>query len=244
MAHFFVQDLDETAGTAVVTGPDAFHLTRVLRMSPGDPLTLSDGAGRIFPAAITGLSPGAVRVRLTGPSRREQLPLAVTLVQGIAKGERMDLVVQKAVEIGVFRIIPMVSERTVARPAGEQKLARWRRIALEAAKQSRRGIVPEVVVPRTLGEVLDSLPPGATALLPWEQENGCALAGVLAGPPPEEAFLFIGPEGGFTAAEVSAARSRGVRTVSLGRRILRSETAGLVTLALVLFRWGDLGWTG
>ncbi|HUW63338.1 MAG TPA: 16S rRNA (uracil(1498)-N(3))-methyltransferase [Spirochaetia bacterium] len=244
MAHFFVapHDLDETGGTAVVTGPDAFHIIKVLRLFPGAQITLADGSGRIYAAQIAGLSRDAVDCRLLGPAGREEMPLKTTLVQGIPKGDKMDLVVQKAVEIGVSRIVPLLSLRTVARPQGEQKLLRWRRIALEAAKQSRRGVVPEVDHPRTMEEVLDLLKPDGVALVPWEQESGEGLGEVLAGEPPGEVFILIGPEGGFAAAEVALAQSRGVRPVSLGRRILRSETAGIVTLALVLFKWGDLGW--
>jgi len=243
MAHFFVEpeNWDEARRVATVTGPEAFHIIKVLRLTPGDRITLADGGGRIFAAEISGLAPDAVHFRLLGPAGRETCPLKVTLVQGIPKGDRMDLLVQKAVEIGVFRLVPLVSRRSVARPQGGQKPARWRRIALEAAKQSRRGLVPEVLEPRTLEEALDLLPPEATALLPWEREDSRGLDEVLAQAPPAQAFIFVGPEGGFAAAEVELARSRGVLTVSLGPRILRSETAGIVALALALFRWGELG---
>ena len=244
MAHFFVrpQDLDESAASAAVTGPDAFHIIRVLRLGPGARITLADGHGRIFAARISGIGPDAVHVRLLGPAGREACPLRVTLVQGIPKGDKMDLVVQKAVEIGVSRLVPLVSSRTLVRPQGGQKLLRWRRIALEAAKQSRRGIVPEVLEPRTMEEVLDLFTPDSVVLLPWEQEDGRGLGEVLAGAAPGEVFILIGPEGGFAASEVALARSRGAQPVSLGPRILRTETAGIVALALTLFRWGDLGW--
>ncbi|MDA8334338.1 MAG: RsmE family RNA methyltransferase [Peptococcaceae bacterium] len=246
MAHFFVEprDLDEEAATAAITGPDAFHITRVLRLGPGARITLADGTGRIFAAQVSGAGPDAVRVRLTGLAGREEPPLKATLVQGITKGDKMDLVVQKAVEIGVFRVIPLLSGRTVARPQGDGKLLRWRRIALEAAKQSRRGVVPWVSEPRTMEEVIELFSPEAAALLPWEEEDVVGLGEALAGAPPGEVFILVGPEGGFAAAEVALAVSRGARPVSLGPRILRSETAGIVALALTMFRWGDLGRAG
>lgn len=244
MPHFFVSpgDLDTVLGSAIVTGADAFHIIKVLRLHSGDPITLADGSKNIYAAQIGEMSRDLVTCRLTGLAGREEIPLRTTLVQGIPKGDKMDLVVQKAVELGVWRIVPLISRRTVARPQGEQKLVRWRRIALEAAKQCRRGIVPLVDEPRTMEQVLDTLPPDAVTILPWELEQLRGLGEVLSGAVPPAAVVMVGPEGGFAEDEVALAVSRGVTKVSLGPRILRSETAGIVTLALVLFRWGDLGW--
>lgn len=233
----------------LISGADAGHLTRVLRLGAGARIDVLDGEGRVLRARIQKVTRDVVRalVEEVGKASSEP-PVRLTLVQGLARGEKMDLVVQKAVEIGVARIVPVCCARTVVRldqEQGRRRRERWQKIAVEAAEQCGRAVVPAVEPLSSLGDALSSIPPGTTVLLPWEGEHVVGLGDVLdAAPPAGEVFVFIGPEGGFTAEEVALCRVAGARSVTLGPRILRTETAGLVAAALVLYAWGDLGRTG
>lgn len=267
-------DLDET---------DAEHIARVLRLKPGQPVVLCDGQSYDYEARLVRVSKSSVRARITSvqPSGTEP-GLSLTLVQGIAKGSNMDLIVQKAVEIGVSRIIPVVTERTVVQLHGKRaaaRIERWQRIAYEAAKQARRGKVPvvEAIVEWTELWQRDDL---GHVVVPWEEEGATGLAEALtevgggsgaaaefeayadradpnadlADPEADQAdqkverkgdprliTVVIGPEGGLTEDEVGLARHRGARPVTLGPRILRTETAAIVAGALVLSAFGEMG---
>jgi len=244
--HFFVSPEQIKAGRVSLSGPDAVHIAKVLRLGAGKSIIVLDGRGKSYLAVIEQACKDKVDCTI-----QKELPVAagpslkVTLVQGIPKGDKMDLVIQKGTELGLSRVIPLISERVVVKLAGDKLLhrrERWQRIALEAAKQCRRPDVPEVSEPQSWEQVLALLPPEAAALIPWEEEfvetlkNFCRCSQA-----PEEIYIFIGPEGGFTREEVELARSHGVRPVTLGPRILRTETAGLAVLAVVLYQWGDLG---
>ncbi|MGQ9754510.1 MAG: 16S rRNA (uracil(1498)-N(3))-methyltransferase [Desulfotomaculales bacterium] len=244
--RFFVPP-DAWAGDRVtITGRDYHHIRHVLRLGPGARLIVLDGGGRSFEAVIETVQKGSVSALVTGeaPALPEP-PVKVTLVQGLPRGEKMELIVQKATEIGVTGIVPLAAARAVLRLAGDRagrRRLRWQRIAVEAAEQSGRGRFPVVGEIQDLAGVLRGLPEGAAAFLLWEAEQATTLKQVLrAGPARAEVYLFIGPEGGFTRDEVAAARDAGVVPVSLGGRILRTETAGLVAAALVLYEWADLG---
>ncbi|MFZ5595945.1 MAG: 16S rRNA (uracil(1498)-N(3))-methyltransferase [Bacillota bacterium] len=245
MHRFFVEPQQFDADRPVVTGPDVKHMVKVLRLKPGDRVELLDGSGRAALARVESLGRDEVVCsKLSEYKPGGEPPVRVTLVQGLARGEKMDLIIQKCTELGVAEIMPMICSRSVVRleegkAAGRQ--ARWQRVALEAAKQCRRPRVPLVHSPRDISRVLEEMPPGAAGLMPWEEERNCPIGELLKGESPGHVYIFIGPEGGFEPAEVEQARSRGVATVSLGPRILRTETAGLICLGLVMHRWGDLG---
>jgi 16S rRNA (uracil1498-N3)-methyltransferase len=180
--------------------------------------------------------------------RREsdsESPLKITLVQGLPKGDKLELIIQKCTELGITAIWPVQTERVVVRldssKAGERR-KRWTRIALEAAKQCRRQLVPEVSVLQDWQTILHNLPQDAQGILLWESENNKSLRAVLSDIRTDRPiFIFVGPEGGFTQEEVHAAQARGIEAVTLGPRILRTETAGLATLAIISFQLGDLG---
>lgn len=244
--RFFVSPGQIKESMIRITGPDVTHIARVLRLGRGSALTILDGRGKSYAAVIQHFERDEVLCEI----KRELLstpacPVKVTLVQGIPKGDKMDLIIQKGTELGVSRVIPLICSRSVVRLAGDRlprKQERWQRIALEAAKQCRRPDVPEVAEPAELDVVLGSLPANCTALIPWEEENKVSLKDLLCEiKAVEEIYVFIGPEGGFTAGEVAGARAAGVRPVTLGPRILRTETAGIAVIAMVLCRWGDLG---
>lgn len=246
MPRFFVSPAQIKGKSVIINGPDVLHITRVLRLREGAPITVLDGRGGVYEATIESAGRQEVRCLIKNKLPADDTPvLRVTLVQGMPKGDKMDFIIQKGTELGASRVIPLQCKRSVinlegTRPA--RRVERWRRIALEAARQSCRPDVPEVLEPAGWLEVLGSMPAGCLALMPWEEERHVALKTVLRQEPkPEEVYIFIGPEGGLAPDEVEQARLHGIRTVSLGRRILRTETAGPAVLSMVLYQWGDLG---
>lgn len=218
-------------------GPEARrYLADVLRLSPGDRVEVFDGRGGRYDAAIEA---GFESVALGPREEAARAPVELALVVALAKGEKMDLVVQKATELGVARILPFAAERSVVRlepQKGEERAARWRRIAGEASRQCGRADVPEVRPPAELAAALGALAPGARLVL---FHPGGGPLSRLAGPV-ESLAAVVGPEGGLTDAEVSACEAVGALRASLGPRILRAETAAIVALALLQARHGDL----
>jgi 16S rRNA (uracil1498-N3)-methyltransferase len=224
---------------------EAHHLRRVLRLRPGAVVEGTDGAGGLYTIRLVTLDGdggwGAIEARAE-PARES--PCSITLAQAILKGDRMSWLVQKATELGVSRIVPMETERVVARVADEgvARQTRWARIAREAVKQCGRVIVPGIDRPRAFPEVLAEVASHDVAWVCWEG-GGQTLVEAAAGTA-SRLLLLIGPEGGFTADEVAAAESAGARRVSLGPRTLRAESAGLTAVALGQFLFGDLGGRG
>lgn len=220
------------------------HLSRVLRLRPGDTVIASDGAGHDYTVRLD-----TVGLQATGSILRVALhdtesPLAVTLVQVVAKGDRMETIVRAATELGVARVLPALAARTVVHldAAGwRERTRRWQRVAREASKQCGRSVVPDVQEPRPLADRLSLAAGSGLALCLWEGDGPSlehALASAVA---PRTAVLLIGPEGGLADDEVAAARAHDWTIVSLGRRILRTETAGPAVLAVLQARFGDLG---
>ena len=237
------------AGREVNLPPQlARRLATVLRLKRGDRLLLADGAGRDYEVELTAVSPrsAAAVVVAERPSPPEP-SLELVLYQSTIRPQRFELVLEKGTELGVSRFVPMLSGRARVRtrgPAGEggsQRLQRWLRIVTEAAEQSGRGRVPAVDPPVPFEEAVSSAP--GLLLLPWEGERAQGLRSCLRslGDKPEAVSLFIGPEGGFAEDEVRLARDAGCVPVSLGPRILRSETAGIVAAALVMHELGEMG---
>jgi 16S rRNA (uracil1498-N3)-methyltransferase len=243
MARFFVPQRDITDGKARLQGGEFRHLQRVLRLREGDTLTLFDDAGVEHEGVILSLSPRVATVRILGsaaPARES--PLAITLYQGVPKGRKMDLVVEKATELGVVAIVPFVSAfGTVSVAAALTKRERWQRIALAAAKQSGRTVIPEIGAALTFPEVLTAAATRDRALLFFENAGATPLPPADAEPRAATAAVVVGPEGGFSADEVTRALNGGLVVCGLGPRVLRTETAALIATALVQARWGDLG---
>lgn len=245
MTYFFVSPEQIKGRKVTLTGPDVVHITRVLRFQAGDALTVLDGQGRGYRVRLSKMDPRQVE----GVIEEEffvaaEAPVHITLVQGMPKGEKMELIIQKCTELGVQEIIPLKAERSLVKLSGEklqQRLLRWQRIAMEAAKQCRRGKVPRVGRPMSLEEVVSVIPPGASGLMTWEEEREASFKSILKELKGEKVFLFIGPEGGFTPKEVTLAKKHNVATVSLGKRILRTETAALAAVTMILYELGDLG---
>jgi 16S rRNA (uracil1498-N3)-methyltransferase len=243
VARFFVPQRDIVDGKARLQGGEFRHLQRVLRLREGDAVTLFDDAGIEHEGVILSLSPRVATVRVTrsaAPARES--PLAITLYQGIPKARKLDLVVEKATELGVVAIVPFVSAfGTASIGAAGGKRERWERIALAAAKQSGRTTIPTVGATLTFAEVLSAAAAHDRALLFFEDAGAAPVPSPDAATPPlKTAGVIVGPEGGFSADEVTRALNAGVVVCGLGPRILRTETAALVATALVQARWGDL----
>lgn len=222
-------------GTRGWLGPEARrYLAEVLRLPAGTQIEVFDGRGGRYPARV---EEGFESVRL-GP--RDEAPAAaleLALLVALAKGEKMDLVVQKATELGVARILPFAGERSVVRlepGKGAARAERWRRIAEEASRQCGRADVPEVAAPAPLGEALRAVAPGAR-LVVFDPGGG-----PLAGAPVASVAAVVGPEGGLCGAELAACEAAGAMRASLGPRTLRAETAAIVAVALLQARFGDL----
>lgn len=221
----------------------AHHTARVLRLEAGDDLTLFDGKGAEYPAAIVRVDRSRVTVRVGERRARDrESPLAVTLVQAVSSGERMDYTVQKAVELGVVRIAPVTSSRCVVRLAGARaakRAAHWHAVAVAACEQCGRNRVPEVAPVTSLRNWLGSRSAGgASCCLLLAPHAGARLRDVVR--PPAAVTLLVGPEGGFTPEEEQAAQRAGFSPVRLGPRILRTETAAVAALAALQTLWGDL----
>lgn len=229
--------------TVRFTPEDARHIALVLRLTPGAEVRAGDSRGYAYRILLRTVTPQMVTGEVLAKEKEETEPaLKIHLYQSLLKGEKMDWVLQKGTEVGIFAFHPFLSRRSVARPEPAQagkKQRRWSRIALEAAKQSQRGIIPTVNPLLTIDSL--PLPEGILTIVAWEEEKENKLRQVLAATPkPEELALVVGPEGGFTREEVEFFTDRGVFSVSLGPRILRAETAGPVTAAIILYHYGEL----
>lgn len=244
MPRFFTSavQFDEAAsvGSAVIDGEDGRHIARSLRMHTGDALTLSDGAGTDYTGEIESITGDTVMVRLTDKFKNRSEPtLRVTLYPGMPKADKLELITQKAVELGVTKIVPVLTSRSVSRPDAKsvsKKQERLQRIALEAAKQSGRGIIPEIGKMTDLESALKTAP-GKKIL---SYEGGGEALGALVSPDEAEVSVFIGPEGGFDAVEVQLAKQYGATPATLGPRILRTETAPLAALSVLMYITGNM----
>lgn len=247
MHRFYVPAEDIHSNKAVVTGDEYRHLAKVLRLSAGDAVIVLDGQGLEYAGVIENLDrEGAVVILGQPVLNPRESPLEAWLIQGLPKGEKMEWVIQKATELGVRGLIPLETGRSVVKLAGKKKQERqerWQKVALEAAKQCRRALAPQVMLPCSLEELPERLPEARVLLLPYEK-GGRPLKEVLTNQSKiaeTPVFFMIGPEGGFEEKEVSFAQTLGAITVTLGPRILRTETAGVALLAAVMYEWGDLG---
>jgi 16S rRNA (uracil1498-N3)-methyltransferase len=245
MARFFLPRKNIQDNRGIIDGQELTHLQRVLRLVPGDRITVFDDMGWEHEAVIQSLTAdqGEIEIRRSYEAGRES-SLHITLALGLTKGEKMDLVVEKATELGVQSIIPFASAHAVPK-FDQTKIAkrteRWCKIALSAAKQCGRSHVPEVLPLRDFMTLVSQPVAPALKLLFWEKEDQQSLQRVNEKNPGANALLLVvGPEGGFSAEEANLARTHGFETIHLGRRILRAETAAVTVLSLAQFLWGDL----
>jgi 16S rRNA (uracil1498-N3)-methyltransferase len=245
MARFYVPQPRLERGMLKVEGEEVKHIRKVLRLTEGDEITVFDGLGKEFEGTIVEerLSSVVIRVKSVSSSKRDS-PLEVTLAQSLLKGEKMDYLIQKATELGVKEIIPFLSSRSVPLLEKSKRLKRhhrWERIAIEASKQCGRGVVPRIEFLQDYSEMLPKALPNALRLILWERE-GIRLKEILErSKEKKKIFFVIGPEGGLSQGEVDEAKEAGFIAVTLGRRILRAETASLCFLSILQYEQGDIG---
>lgn len=246
-ARIFVDPSRLADDVVVLADEDHRYLTRVLRLDVGETVLLFDGKSVEAVARITRIGPRALELKIEERRPVEAIDRPhVTLIQALAKGDKLDFVVQKATELGAMRFIPVTTARAVARlDAGQvrtlSRRARWQKIAREASRQSGRLDVPDVEGVTTLATALKAAPKDALKLILWEGARQTPLRSALPAEPPQQIVIAVGPEGGFTVEEIEVARAAGFVPVGLGPRILRTETAALVTLSILGYALGDLG---
>ncbi len=236
-SRFFVPPEQIQNSRFTVLGSEARHAALVLRKKQGDVIDLFDGKELSFRGRIESVSPERVEGIILEETSKPSSPCAVTLYQALIKGPRWDWLVEKACEVGASRLVPLMTARTIVKPSRSAGLERWRRIALAASKQSGRAQVMNVSEPVEFSAAIQQISADELAFIPWEKEphvtirqNFKKTSGVS---------LFVGPEGGWEESEVDFARRRGIIPVTIGPTLLRSETAGLVSLAQVLSETGD-----
>ena len=248
--RFYVPPKQIIDGNVFIRGTDVWHINKVLRLSKGDQVLVFDGTGREYRVSLGKRKAREILGTVVEQwEQHTESPLQLTLIQGVPKANKMDLIVQKASEIGVNVIIPLQTERSELREkqkklAGEkafQKLERWLRIGIEAAKQSCRTAIPQITSLMNVEEFLAQSLSADIKLLLWEEEQENSLKAFLHrySDPVQSAAVVVGPEGGFTREEADQFLSHGYQPVSLGKRILRTETAGLVVLGILQYEYGD-----
>ena len=243
MPRFFADSgcFSEDGKTVLIFGDDAAHISRVLRMKPGDALTVCDGNGRDFFTEIRSIGDTVVcDVKDTRDSLTEP-PYSVTVYQALVKGDRFDTVLQKATELGATEFVPIISSRcvvTLEKKEYEKKLARWQRIVYEASKQCGRGKIPTVREPMRFSDAVKEAAEASLPLFCYEGEGTKPLSHLTEEcKKPESVSVVIGPEGGFSDDEVTAARDARMLLTGLGKRILRTETAAPFVLACISYRY-------
>jgi 16S rRNA (uracil1498-N3)-methyltransferase len=242
--RFYIAPKDWNPAALVLTGAEAHHARNVVRIKRGDKAVLFNGRGREITAEVADLARGQIRLRKLDQAETPRLQSRITLAQAIPKGKNMDLIVQKAVEIGAAEIAPLISERTIVdldpRQA-EQKKAKWQQVAIEAAKQCGQNWLPEIRAPQKLAQFFSDMPRSDLQLIGSLQPDAQHLKKILDdyqsayGRRPSSVLMLIGPEGDFTPAELALAKSQGCLPITLGPIILRVETAAIYCLSVLAY---------
>ena len=244
MFQFFVDksQIHENEGLAYITGTDVNHIRHVLRMKPGERfyVTAGERQGKYLCALKSASAEQVVCDIVQNITDTTELPCEIVLYQGLPKADKMELIIQKAVELGASRIVPVETKRSVVKldvKKAQAKISRWQGIAEAAAKQSKRDVIPVIGELVTLKEALKEAADFEVSMMPYENAEGMAFTRSLLEciQPGQRVAIFIGPEGGFDDSEVEAALSMGTKPVTLGRRILRTETAGLAILSMLVY---------
>lgn len=241
MHHFFVSPEQIGKKTITITGSDVNHIKNVLRMAVGEQLTVSSGEERAYRCEILSLEEDRVEVGIMWiEEANTELSSKIYLFQGLPKSDKMELIIQKAVELGVYEIIPTATRRAVVKldkKKEESKRKRWQGISESAAKQSKRSIIPKITSVMSFREAVEYASDLDVKLIPYELAEGMEATRNLIGGirPGQSVAVFIGPEGGFAPEEVELAAERGFLPVTLGKRILRTETAGMTVLSVLMY---------
>ncbi|MEE1312965.1 MAG: 16S rRNA (uracil(1498)-N(3))-methyltransferase [Lachnospiraceae bacterium] len=242
MYRFFVTPQQTGGESIIITGSDVNHIKNVLRMKKGEHILISDGVEREYECEIVQLQDDSVEAKILDVfGSAAELPAKITLFQGLPKSDKMEWIIQKAVELGVYEIVPVATKRAVVKldsKKAKKKIERWNTIALSAAKQAKRGRIPEVKSVMTLKEAYNYAKDFDGCIIPYEDARGMEHSRKVMSSLKEKRRIgiFIGPEGGFEEVEVEEAKMLGIEPVSLGRRILRTETAGMAVLSILMFQ--------
>jgi 16S rRNA (uracil1498-N3)-methyltransferase len=240
LPRFFISSTQVSGSAIMIVGEDVRHIAMVMRMKAGDKLLLCDGKGSEFTVKIADIGRSEIKTEIMSQSQKELPNIRITLGQGLPKADKMDFIVQKATELGVSSIVPVVTARTIIKIKNEEKrLVRWQKIAREAAMQSSRTDIPQVAGLRTFSDFIETLDVGSRPLLllPWEEGTEPIKNILRQKPEVRDIIVLIGPEGGFSAAEAMVAQDKGFHQVSLGPNILRTETASMAVLSVIRYEY-------
>lgn len=240
MYQFFVEDAQVSPDAAVIEGSDVNHIRNVLRMRCGEKVRISSKSGKNYLCEISEITEDMVRALILEEyEENTELPCKIYLFQGLPKNDKMELIIQKAVELGVYEIIPVAMKNCVVKlddKKAASKVTRWQAIAESAAKQSKRSLIPKVSMPLSYKQAVEKAKELDVKLVPYENERGMQATkeAIEAIKPGESIAIFIGPEGGFDDSEIALVRDE-MQLISLGKRILRTETAGMTTLSILVY---------
>ncbi len=252
LPRFFISPNQVSGNAITIAGEDVRHIAMVMRMKPGEELLLCDGKGTEYTVEIVTIGRSDIKTEIVNQSEEELPNLRITLGQGLPKSDKMDFIVQKATELGVAVIAPIITERTIVKVKDEEKrISRWQKIAREAAMQSNRTNIPQVEQIRSFRDFISSLAPGPLTLdpaspvpeprplllLPWEEGTEPIKNILRQNPEAQDVVVLIGPEGGYSSAEAMAAQDKGFHLVSLGPNILRTETAAVAVLSMIVYEF-------
>lgn len=245
MNSFYIEGIGAAGMSVLLQAEDAKHAAQVMRMQPGEEFYAVDANGRRFLAEFESLSKTACSAVLKEELSDNEAPVRITIYQGLPKADKMELVVQKLTELGAARLVPVKMERCVVKldeKDGKKRQDRLQKIAREAAKQCKRGGCLEVEAPQSWKQLRESMQKHDLLLVPWEDAAGYGLSSAHAEfPEVRDIGIVIGPEGGMSANEIAAIEEIGAKQITLGPRILRTETAAISACALSMLLWGDLG---
>lgn len=246
MQRYFVEPNAIGNDIVTITGDDVKHIVRVMRMEAGDNVIVCDGRGQAYRVELTDLGDKAVIARIVELLQDEvESKVKITLAQGLPKGDKMELIVQKGTEVGISEFIPMDMKRCIVQydhKKEQKRRERWEKIAKEAAEQAHRTIIPEVTEGKTFKQWMLTLSEYDLVLVPYEGEKVKGIREVLEGHPDAKSIcVLIGPEGGISEDEIETALAAGAIPVTLGPRIMRTETAGLVAATCILYQYGQMG---
>lgn len=247
MHKFFVPKQNIVDSSAIIDGEDVKHIYKVLRLKVGEKVSINNCEGKEYIGEITLIDKKVVNINLLEESSiNNESPIQVFLFQGMPKSSKMDLIVQKNTELGVKVITPIITERVVVKTELSEfkKVDRWNRIALEACKQCKRSLIPQINVPIEFEQLLEEIVHMDLVVVPYENEEGYGIKKLVKDIDKKnivKVAIIIGPEGGFEESEILKLTEVGARIVTLGPRILRTETAGFTCLSLIMYELGDLG---
>lgn len=246
MPKFFTARENIKDTTLIIDSEDANHLKKVLRINVGDKITVCDGAGIDYTVRVSEIGKNEIECDIIDRQKSDTEPnINITLYQGLPKAAKMDYIIQKNTELGISKIVPAKLARCVVKlenkAAEDKKCERWQKIAVASAKQSGRGIVPEIGNPMTVDEIIEDVKDYDLVFVPYECEDQSRLKTIVESAPDAKDIAFIiGPEGGFDISEIEKLKAAGIKTVTLGKRILRTETAAEAVVSMLMYAYNEI----